>query len=194
MGSKILKAVFYCWDHSHKIEVDKNIKSTCKKVKAGKLVCPEDGSRLVHVYGYDVIFPRKPYTCKNGHLTLIGAFKKGLSISYGPEQRVNEMEFSAGDLEELVSSGTIACRRCGSPLSALDDYVLTPPEVPSVKTRVRVGDVWDKHGTPEPRKGDLDENLTYRPSEFEKRNAERLKSIRRKRSGRVKEDGIEKRF
>lgn len=137
--------------------------------------------------------------CKHGHITRVSAFKNGmLNFSWG--NNFENIEGYPEDLDDILKE--FKCRHliqsrngskfCDSELERVDDGP-SVPNTPGLKIKVRVGDIWDKAKVPEPRKGGYDKDFNYRPSEFERANARRLKDMRDKGKIEVFDDKTNKR-
>jgi len=210
------RLVFKCWDHGHTVEVDlkaNQVEKFLRQCKKLQKVCPECKPANKHLTLVeredDSFFNTKSYQCRHGHLTTITTFGRSshkLAVYWGPddaEDREN-VEGSIEELPEMIDQKIIACqhtnekgRVCGCKLTACDDTSLSYPEFSNFKTKVRVEDVWRKYGVAEPKTGEYDENTPdpsnplrpkYNPTEFEKRNKERLKNMQRKRN--ISEDRL----
>lgn len=203
------KLVLRCWDHGHLVEVDvpkAKVSKFIEQCNDLKKVCPQckpDNKRLRVVSNNDDSFcESKPYQCSHGHLTLVATFGRSaqmLEITWGadPAQRQN-IQAGLEDLPDLVDKGEIVCNHvaqdgaaCGQKLVACDGTALSYPQFSGFKTKVRVEDVWRKYKVAEPKMGSYDEASSdprnpvlpkYNKTEFEERNKERLKRMKRDRN------------
>lgn len=198
-----------CWGHGHTVEVDISpgkigkFLDQCKRLKK---VCPEckpANKFLAPVYNEsDAVLNRKAYQCRHGHLTLVVPFGRSaqrLSVLWGPTTEDQEnVDGTIDDLSEMIDQKAITCHHskengklCNCKLKACDDVELSYIEFSNFKTTVRVEDVWRKYGAAEPNVGSYDDKTPsrdsnykpkYNPTEFEKRNKERLKRMQRTRN------------
>jgi len=203
------RLVLRCWDHGHTVELalaPSKVSKFLEQCKKLKKVCPEckpENKELTPVYDESNSFlDVKSYQCRHGHLTLISAYGRStnrLAVHWGSgsEDREN-VDGCIEDLSELIDQKIIACQHtkengkvCGCKLKACDDASLSYPEFSNFKTKVRVEDVWKKYGVAEPKVGEYDPTTPdpknpfrpkYNETEFEKRNKERLKNMKRKRN------------
>ena len=85
-------------------------------------------------------------------------------------------------LDVLIDSEDIVCHNCCGKLSAADDLQLSHQVAPGIKTKTRVGDIWDKNGIEPVRNGKYDGDSNYQNTRTEKANKERLKVLRKSRN------------
>lgn len=128
--------------------------------------------------------------CRHGHTTQISAFANGmLHVKWGEDGgEFENVHGSPEHVPEMLDRKAISCnhtierrgtwQRCGCKLKAMAGKAETP-QATFIKTTTRVGDIWDKAGVAEPVKGDYDKEGYYRETEFERRNARRMKDMRR---------------
>lgn len=212
------KILLRCWDHGHEVLVDipkKRVDKFVEQCRQLKKVCPDckpENKQLTVIYNEaDSFCDVKAYQCRHGHLTVVSAYGRAthkLSVKWGADHEAEEnVEGSIEELPEMIDQKAISCnhvvegkrghRRCGCKLKAVDDKSLSYPEFSNFKTKVRVEDVWKKYGVADPVVGDYDPvkadpNNPFRPqynaTEFEKRNKERLKNMKRTRN--ISEDRL----
>lgn len=184
-----------CWKHSHVNNLAMN-KAQEQKLESDiprmKKVCPDckpDNNAITIVNGSTVFSPAKAYRCQHGHLTLISTLDHQLNVCFGPgnEQFVNVVG-SLSDLPNLIDNCDIACHHvvdgvlCDSKITPIDDYVLTHPSSPAVKTKMRIGDLWDRHGVEPVRSGSYGGNGEYNESRSQQANKSRLERMQRQRN------------
>jgi len=189
------KVVVCCWLHGHETEqllTRRQEEALGPKIAKGKAVCPvcRDaglGNQPIFIKeGQTIIGSSKMFQCKDGHVTTVSAFTNGmLHVKFGPgnEDFVN-IEGTIEDLDELIDSGEIFCHHdcegesCGLTLSATDDSTLSLPVANNIKTRTRVGDLWDRHGVDPVRPGHYDGDGHYKETRSERANKARLEKMR----------------
>jgi len=184
-----------CWKRSHVTEFVMN-RSQEQKLESDipkmKKVCPDckpENSAITIVSGATVFSPAKGYRCEHGHLSLISTLGEQLNVCFGPsnDEFVN-VAGSLADLPNRVDEGHIACnhvvdgKMCDCKLTAIDDFVLNYPSSPGIKTRMRIGDVWDRHGIEPVRTGNYDGQGGYNESRSQKANNDRLARMSRARN------------
>lgn len=184
-----------CWERSHITELAMN-KAQEKKLDADipklKKVCPDckpENRSIVIVNGTTVFNPSKAYRCQRGHLSLIAPLGDGLHIRYGPtsDEFVNVMG-TLDELSNLIDNEDVACNHvmddgpCDNKLTPLDDFKLSYPSSPAVKTRMCIGDLWDRHGIEPVRTGQYNGTGDYQESRSQIANKKRLASMQRDRN------------
>lgn len=189
------KVVVCCWRYGHETEqtlTRRQEEALGPKINKGKAVCPVcrdsgNGNQPIFIKeGQTLISPPKTFQCKEGHVSTIGAFTNGmLHVKFGPDREdfVN-IEGTVEELDELIDSGEITCHHdyegesCDLTLSATDDFSLSLPVANNIKTRTRVGDLWDRHGVDPVRPGHYDGNGYYKETRSEGANKARLQKMR----------------
>lgn len=173
-----------------------------KLCKAGKRVCPSckpDNVMLLPFQPKECSFSNeKKYACKHGHVTSFNPFTSGMvNMSWGEE--FENIPGVPQDVQEWVDRGTLKCRyatvdaagrsrKCRCKLKAIDDTVIGCGSSIGVKTKVRVGDLWEKNNCAEPIESHHEtfrtegqDDARYVETEFSKRNKRRLTAIRKTR-------------
>lgn len=193
MAKSLVKIM--CWKRSHVTELAMN-KAQEQKLEADipkmKKVCPDckpENCAITIVSGTTVFNPSKAYRCEKGHLSLISPLGDQLNVCFGPggDEFVN-VHGSIADLPNLLDNGDIACNHvvdgnpCDCKLTAVDDFTLSYPSAPAIKTRMRIGDLWDRHGIEPVRTGSYDGNGGYNESRSQKANKDRLARMNRQRN------------
>lgn len=136
--------------------------------------CPLCGSAVTIVYGGTIFNALKPYSCVNGHLVLVGLFSDNIAhVCYYDDTFVNMEEFDN------------KCK-CGSNVKELDDFVATKVIAPGIKTKMRVGDIWDSRGIEPVRSGTYTDKGEYIASSSQQANKERMKKMHKERN--IKEE------
>lgn len=190
------KVVVCCWLHGHMTEMTMTLRqeeTLVQKIKKLKAVCPECrdaslGNQAIFIQeGHSVFNPSKLYQCEHGHITTIGAFNNGmLHLAFGvnSDDFVN-VEGTIEELPELIDSKDISChhvradgKQCDGKFRAVDSFVLTYPNPAGIKTKTRVGDLWDRAGVEPVRPGNYDDNGHYKQTRSEVANRERLNRMR----------------
>lgn len=192
---------FRC-ENGHLVEVDANSKKAEKTMlrKANKLlvVCPyckPENIRLTHVP--ENKFAGKEYVCSKSHLTYIYPFTNGMCNVEWNGQNEN-LEAEPAIMQEVIDAGIYKChyivtnaagksRRCNCKLKGVDSTPLAVPTTVGIKTRTRVGDIWDRAGCPEPKdsavqietRGGEAYDAHLQETEFGRRNKLRVKKMRK---------------
>lgn len=153
------------------------------KMKKVCPLCKPDNNPLSIVDGQTVFSPLKSYKCINGHLSLIGLLPNFFHIKYGP----NNLDFiniegQPNELETLIDTKEISCHNCEEKLIPIDNAVLSIPNIANIKTKTRVGDLWDRQGIEPVRQGSYNKDGEYNPTRTESINKERLRQIRKNRN------------
>jgi hypothetical protein len=173
-----------------------------KLCKAGKRVCPSCKPENVQLSPFkpkeNSFANDKKYACKHGHVTSFTPFTSGMiNVTWGEEYE--NVPGVPQDVQEWAEQGTLKCRhatvdsagrsrKCSCKLKPVDDSVLDYANSYGIKTKTRVGDIWEKNGCAEPvdshheqvRKEGQDD-ARYVETEFSRRNKRRLADIRKKR-------------
>jgi hypothetical protein len=120
-----------------------------------------------------------------------------ISVSWGDNNE--NVPGTPEDVPEWINQGIVKCRhdavsatgrkrKCSCKLKPIDDASLAYASTFGIKTKTRVGDVWDKAGCVEPRESHHEtfrkhgeDDARYVETEFSKRNKRRLADIRKKR-------------
>lgn len=164
------------------------------KLENGKLTCPRCLQEYEIISEVFIVSGQtrwknsvKLFRCDNGHITAISAIggnTKLLHIRYGNNKFYN-IEGSIDDLQNIIDAGDICCyhnnefgEECIMTLRPIDDVQLEYPELHAIKTKTRIGDLWDRSGIEPVRNGTYDGNYEYNESKSQKANRERLKNIR----------------
>ena len=158
-----------------------------RKIKKGLAVCPkcrdiDHINRSVFIREGETLFSiGKLYRCESGHISVIAPLTNCLNVEFGPgsEDFVN-IEGTLEELPKLLDDKEIACHHnnCDQTLVAVDDFQLSYPSIPGIKTKTRVGDVWDKQGLEPVRPGSYDNNGNYQSTKSEIANRHRLERMR----------------
>jgi hypothetical protein len=187
------KIKIYACDRDHKIISDaKNEKRFAK----GKMVCGTCGNRFAEFKSASWN-TNKHFLCENGHIVTIGVFKNGMcNLSWGNGQTefINE-QISPEAMSAKLKAAEVRCPvggSCNKVLVPLEDCNLQIPQIMGIKTKTRVGDVWDKNRCPRPTAGSYDENFNFKDSKFTKINKERVKSLKKTRNTRPAGEVVER--
>lgn len=192
------KVIVCCWEHGHEAEVimtrlqeDKLVKQI-PQLKAVCPVCREGslGNKPIFIKQGKTLFgDHKTYACRHSHVTVISAFGNGTlhaKYGHGNEDFVN-IEGTIEELEELIDKKEISCHHvkddgkpCDCKLKATDSGVISRPVAAGIKTKTRLGDIWDRAGAEPVRNGQYDRDGNYNESKTEVANRERLKRIRKR--------------
>lgn len=187
-----------CWRKGHMNELfldRRQEEALVRKIPKLKAICPscrQEGNFSIFIHqGQTVFLSPKIYQCRHGHVTSISALSSGmLHVRFGnnAEDFVN-IEGTIEELEEILNTKDISChhlkengRVCDCKLKPIDDYQLTYPSPTSIRTKTRVGDLWDRAGIEPVRTGSYDNDGNYRESKTEKAHKARLQKMRRKRN------------
>lgn len=125
----------------------------------------------------------KLYVCSEGHQNRAGLFTTGMIHLTCGDQYEN-FSLSVVDFYEQIKSKAILCKHsgCDKLLSPVDDSELKIPGTFGIKTKVRVGDIWDKAKCPQPRESSYDKKGNFVETDFSKRNRDRLSKMRKERN------------
>lgn len=194
------RVVVCCWLHGHQTEMSMTLRqeeTLVNKIKKLKAVCPECrnaglGNQPIFIQeGRSLFSAPKLYKCEHGHVTTIAAFDNGmlhLCFGFNSDDFVN-IEGKIEELPELIDSKDVSChhigandQQCDCKLHAVDDYALTYPTTAGIKTKTRVGDLWDRAGIEPVRPGAYDKGGHYQQTRSEIANRERLKRVRKDRN------------
>lgn len=182
-----------CWDHGHETQdllTTKQAEKLQANVANGSVTCPTCKGSLAIIDCPGHFGDHKIIQCASGHLTLVSAFaNKMLHLQFGSgsESFVN-VEGMPEEFDNLLDSQEIICYHtvgegsCDAPLKAIDDKPLQLPRAAGVKTKTRVGDIWDKHRAEPVRSGSYDGDGNYSESKSGVANRQRLKRMRRQRN------------
>ncbi|MCV0439760.1 MAG: hypothetical protein K5880_14125 [Hydrogenophaga sp.] len=164
-----------------------------KQIPTLKAVCPtcrEEGNGNRHVFikeGETLFGDFKVFKCRHGHVTTVSAFANGmLHTKFGPDdENFVNIEGRIEELEELIDKKEISChhvrdngRPCDCKLKAVDSATISYPSAAGIKTKTRLGDLWDKAGAEPVRSGTYDGKGNYSESRSQRANNERLKRMR----------------
>ena len=184
-----------CWAQSHVTDLAmtalqaKKLDAAIHKLKRVCPHCKPANEAIVIASGPTILQPAKAYRCERGHLTTIAPLGEMLHVKFGPdpEQFVN-VKTPLEELTNRVDSKDIACNHvadgklCDCQLAPLDDFKLERPSIHNIKTRMLVGDLWDRHGIEPVRSGQYDKNGDYKESRSQKANVDRLNQMNRSRN------------
>jgi hypothetical protein len=177
--------VFAC-SKEHKIIADTKNE---RQLLTGKVVCGTCGTKFAE-YKSASWSAEKHFLCHKGHVITICPFGNGdCNFSWGSSENEHEnVPYDLEKLSEALEAGKVTCpagltgKRCGSPLVALEGTKLAMPNLPGIKTSVRVEDVWKKYGCPEPKLGSYDKNYNFKQTEFAQRNKARVQKLKQRRN------------
>jgi len=122
----------------------------------------------------------KSFACKNGHITNVSLFTNGM-IHFKWDQGYINVEGNKENADDVIK--TFKCKNlhndkeCNKKIKAVDDTILDYPGFINIKTKVRVGDIWDKAGCPEPKSSGYNNEMEFHESEFDKRNKNRISDM-----------------
>ena len=182
----IKKSKIYSCENGHKILSD--IKNE-KRLTSGKVVCGTCGKNFIP-FSSPKWSGEKHFLCQRGHVITINPFGNNqcnFSWGNGSNEFVN-MEYSPEELTDLLKAGEVMCpggtSTCDEVLTPLEDCALIVPQLMGIKTKTRVGDIWDKNKYPEPKIGSYDKEYNFHDTEFAKRSRQRINKLREKRNTR----------
>jgi hypothetical protein len=188
------KVIVCCWEKSHETELlisRSEEEAIQRKILKNKVVCPtckvDNINNPIFVKEGATLFnAMKHYQCKDGHASLIGLFNHGwLHIQYGPgPEDFFNIKGSLEELPELIDTDEIIChhKECGLSLKAVDNYSLQYSNPPGIKTKQRIGDIWDKAGIEPVRSGQYDKDGNYQATHTEKANKHRIRKLQKERN------------
>lgn len=174
---------FYCKKENHWVTMKltaKALGTTIRKCAKGKLVCPHCHPENVALE-YRESERGKMYTCADNHLIDFIMFANGyIHMWWGEEaDEFENLEITSEALHAAIADGTISCPRCKKELEELDDSPLLLPQAPAAKTKVYVGDVWDKAKCPQAVQSHYDKDGNFKESDFDNANKRRIADMRR---------------
>lgn len=190
------RVIVCCWLRGHETELAMNRKqeeALGVKISKLKAVCPtcrDAGVGNTPIFikeGVTLFNPSKVFKCEHGHTSHIGPVSATmLHVCYGPDgMSFVNVEGRIDDLPELLDTKQIVCHHvgasgqvCGCSLSAVDDFKLSYVVAANIKTRTRLGDLWDRAGVEPVRPASYDGNGGVKESRTEKANRERLRNMR----------------
>ncbi len=187
---------FSCQKQGHVISVELSSEADLKKFKnkCSKLlkVCPLCKPENVQIVECDN--PNKwsdviVLECSCKHQTTVSMFSHGgLHFKWGSDS--NQFINIDGELDDLLKTKKMKClhmhndKVCGKKLKKIGGD-LSLPSAPSIKTRVRVGDIWDKAKVPEARHSSYTSSRVggtmvadYHETEFDRRFKRRVKDMK----------------
>lgn len=168
-----------------------------RQIPKGKAVCPtcrngDNGNQFIFINQGDTNFgSSKVYLCRHGHATKVSTFTNDMfHVVYGPgDEDFENIKGSVEDLENLVDKKAISChhirdngRTCSCKLKPIDGFNLHRPHTNGIKTKTRLGDIWDKAGAEPVRSGSYDKDGNFSQSSTELINRERIKKMQKKRN------------
>jgi hypothetical protein len=187
--------IFSC-EKGHKIV--SNVKNE-KRLLAGKVVCGTCGTTFQE-HKSPSWSADKHFLCEAGHVITVCPFGNGqCNLSWGNQagEFIN-LKHHPDEMSAMLQNNEVLCpagqgtKPCGTHLIALEGFALTVPQLMGIKTRVRVGDVWDKYKCPEPKGGSYDKDMNFNNTKFSKLNKERIKRIKEKRNTRPAGEIVDK--
>lgn len=123
----------------------------CKPENVSLTPCEPDEQSIVDQYS-------KKFHCTHGHVTTVYPFATGM-CNVGWDGNQENIEADPETMLEFIEEGVVKCphtkhtksgdRPCDCKLSPVDDTPLAVPQTHGIKTRTRVGDIWDKYNCPE---------------------------------------------
>ena len=186
-------------DPSHLIAMDlgnAEYKKLVKKFAKGHAVCPHCKPENSPMSPCDPPETTSPFgggytllACRHGHTTSVSAFANGqLHVKWGEDEgQFINIPGSPDEISELAGDKTISCNhtlerkrgwgKCGCKVKVIAGQAESP-QATFIKTKTRVGDVWDKNKIARPSEGRVDAYGNYEPSELEKRHNERVRDIK----------------
>ena len=203
-GSEVV-VYHFCCENKHKFAIDLMIskyESFLDKCQKLKRVCPHCHPNNVRIFPYEPDFlngvTRKDFVCKHGHITSAIVLGDYINFSWIKDEFEN-IYLQPEEVVDYLKAGNLKCRnkivgeknnirKCNCKLKPIDDAILVRNTGSNIKTRVLVGDVWDKYKCPEPKesyydfsKSDGEIDSEFVETEFSKRNKRRLAKIRTER-------------
>lgn len=188
------EVIVRCWNHGHETKefmTRRQEEKLVLNIDNNIVVCPICKSPLLLVQGSSIFHAsgHKLLNCEHDHITTVSAFSNMLHLRFGigNEDYIN-IEGSPQELQDLLDTREIVCyhkigeQSCSGNLKAIDNTPLEMPKAAGIKTKTRVGDVWDKAHIEPVRSGSYDNDGNYNDSKTDKANRERLKRIRKNRN------------
>lgn len=209
------KRLFECEKAGHIIQLsipEKNYDLFLKQCEAMKKVCPQckpENVKIKPLREPEKFTGDKWYVCRHGHRTKAYAFANGMcGVEWGDDWEDHE-NFKATPQEAMdkidnkeikcrvvvVSKKTGKPRVCNCQLKPEDDALIMVPSTLNFKTKIRVEDVWNKYNVPEPKMPDTNEYINtgkIPTNEFSRRQAARLKKLRKERQSEKAGEVIDK--
>lgn len=167
--------------NGHKLLVTKGELILAKKKK---VVCVHCNTPL-KLYKKPTWSGEKEYICRHFHVTTVTPFKGDqINLSFSDQQFCN-FKSSPEEFVETVKAKRFWCLFPGcdgsSSLEPLDETPLKVPELMVAKTKTRVGDIWEQAKCPEPKVGSYDKEGNFIDTDFNRRQKERIRKMRRPR-------------
>jgi hypothetical protein len=197
-------------DHLIALEIaDSKYDKFVKLSEAGHRVCPicrtQDPPVNSKIVPFDEDEQQKwfdrscKFACKHGHITEIYPFTNGMmNISWNledGEEVYDNIKATPDEMHTMLDSKELHCKHniisektgrkrvCRCKMKSVTGLPLeVPRNTIGIKTRVRVGDIWDKAGCPEPVRGNYETHrggMVYKETEFERRSERRIKDMRK---------------
>jgi hypothetical protein len=199
-------------DHIIALEIaDSKYNRFIKLAESGHRVCPICRTQDEPVNSKIVPFDEEQqeqwydrtceFSCKHGHITEFYPFTNGMiNISWtleNGEEVYENIQATPHQLKDMLDKKELFCRHniiseksgkkrvCRCKMKSVSGLSLElPRSTIGIKTKVRVGDVWDKARCPEPVRGNYERakgGMIYKETEFERRAGRRIKDMRKGR-------------
>lgn len=182
-----------CWGHSHVTDLmmtglqAKKLEADIPRMKKVCPACKPANESIVVTQGPTILLPSKAYSCEHGHLSLVAPLGEMIHIKFGQDLYVN-VQVPLEELSNAIDAKDIACNHivdgkpCDCKLTPMDDFKLERPHIHGIKTRLLIGDLWDRHGIEPVRAGSYDGKGGYNESRSQQANKNRLENMRRTRN------------
>lgn len=193
MAKSLVRIV--CWKRSHVNELqmasnqEKKLSTDVVKLKKVCPTCKPENCEITIIEGSTLFNPPKMYRCEHGHLSLVSLLGSMINVCYGSgNDQYTNVEGTLQELPKLIDDGDIACNHlvdgkvCDCKLTAVDNFALEYPRVNAIKTKQRIGDLWDKHGIEPVRPGHYNKSGEFEQTRSEKANRNRLSKLQKERN------------
>lgn len=191
MAKSLVRIV--CWECCHVTDLmmtalqAKKLEADIPKMKKVCPTCKPANKPITVTEGSTVLQQPKVYRCEHGHASLLAPLGDMIHIKFGQEDYVN-VDVPLEELSNAIDAKDISCnhivdgKQCDSKLTPIDDFKLERPSVNNIKTRLLVGDLWDRHGIEPVRPGHYNGQGDYKDSRSQQANKRRLEEMRRTRN------------
>lgn len=182
------EVIVCCWRNGHETRLIMNLREEhilAKKINKHKVVCPvcrNAGHGNCDIFiksGKTVLYPGKLYQCENGHVNVIAPIGNDImNIQFNNESF--NVNCTIEKLSNMIDTKRVICQHsdCHSSLKPVDDFILSSPVAPGIRTKTRVGDLWDRAGIEPVRSGHYDQTGDYVSTKTEIANKKRLSKVR----------------
>ena len=182
----ISEVTICCWTCGYEQKSNMTLRDEHKleqKIAKSRAVCPECrdkrgvNNKIFIKAGRTVVNAGKVLRCQSGHINLAYVLGDNI-VCLKHDDKINNYEISFQDFDVTK----VSCQNCEETLVEVDTLPLEKPSMTSIKTKTRVGDIWDRNRMEPVRPGAYDKDYNFKESQTSKSNKERLKKIRKTRN------------